>query len=83
MACGILVPQPGMALVSSAAEGQSPNHWTTRELPIISILHMIKLRLGKEKQLWLMTIFSFSTTPDYQLYGKTWYVVYIFLLVYN
>ena len=46
-ACKILVPQPGIELVSSAIEVQSPNHWTTREVPensqtlraYISILH--------------------------------------------
>ena len=31
MANGILVPQPGIELISSAVEGQSFNHWTTRE----------------------------------------------------
>ena len=32
-ACGILVPQPGMEPVPPAAEAQSPNHWTAREVP--------------------------------------------------
>ena len=27
MACGILVPQPGIEPVSPAVEAQSPNHW--------------------------------------------------------
>ena len=31
--CGILVPQPGIEPGSSAVKLQSPNHWTTRELP--------------------------------------------------
>ena len=34
LACGILVPQPGIEPVSSAVEVPSPNHWTTRELSI-------------------------------------------------
>ena len=28
---GILVPQPGIKPVPSAAEAQSPKHWTSRE----------------------------------------------------
>ena len=35
MACGILVPQPGIQLMPPELEAQSPNHWTTREVPII------------------------------------------------
>ena len=31
MACGILVPQPGIEPMPSAMETQSPNHWTARE----------------------------------------------------
>ena len=34
-ACGILVPQPGIKSVSPAVEARSPNHWTTREFPVI------------------------------------------------
>ena len=32
MACGILVPRPGIELTSRIAR-QIPNHWTTREVP--------------------------------------------------
>ena len=32
MACGVLVPQPGIELVSPAVEAQGPNHWTVRKL---------------------------------------------------
>ena len=32
-ACGILVPQPGMEPVPPALGAQSPNLWTTREVP--------------------------------------------------
>ena len=35
MACGILVPQPGIEPLYPGVEVQSPNHWTTRELPLI------------------------------------------------
>ena len=33
LACGILVPQPGVGPVTPALEAQSLNHWTTREVP--------------------------------------------------
>ena len=33
MTCGILVPQPGMEIASSAVKAQSPNHWAPREFP--------------------------------------------------
>ena len=32
-ACGIIVPQPGIEPVPPAVEVQSPNHWTSREVP--------------------------------------------------
>ena len=39
MACGILVPQPGIEPGPLAMRPQSPNHWTAREFPpIVSIL---------------------------------------------
>ena len=34
MACGILFPQPGIKPVPPAVEGQSLNHWTTRDFPL-------------------------------------------------
>ena len=33
MACGILVPQPGIKPTPPAVEAQSRNHWTAREVP--------------------------------------------------
>ena len=33
LACGILVPQPGIEPGPTAVEARSPNHWTTREVP--------------------------------------------------
>ena len=33
MACGILVPWPGIKPQPPAVEVQSPNHWTAREVP--------------------------------------------------
>ena len=32
--CGILVPWPGVKSEPNAVEAQSPNHWTTREVPV-------------------------------------------------
>ena len=37
VACGILVPWPGIEPRLSAVEIQSPNHWTAREFPQIYI----------------------------------------------
>ena len=33
VACGILVPQPGIEPTPSAVKVQSPNHWTAKEFP--------------------------------------------------
>ena len=33
VACGILVPRPGIEPGPSAVKAQSPNHWTAREFP--------------------------------------------------
>ena len=35
VACGILVPQPGIEPVPSAVKVLSPNHWTSREFPSV------------------------------------------------
>ena len=34
-ACWILVPWPGIEPAYSAVKAQSPNHWTTREFPLV------------------------------------------------
>ena len=34
VACGILVPGPGIKPATPALEVQSLNHWTTREVPL-------------------------------------------------
>ena len=41
MACGILVPQPGIKPVPPAVEAWSLNHWTTREVPIMKFFFLI------------------------------------------
>ena len=33
VACGILVPWPGIKPMLPAVEAQSPNHWTAKEFP--------------------------------------------------
>ena len=37
MACGTLVPQPGIEPGSPAVKALSPNHWTVREFPAFHI----------------------------------------------
>ena len=39
---GILVPRPGVEPGSPVVEAWSPNHWTTREFPQITILNGAK-----------------------------------------
>ena len=33
MACGILVPEPGIEPGPTAVKAPSPNHWTAKEFP--------------------------------------------------
>ena len=33
MACGILVPEPGIKLMTPAQERENLNHWASREVP--------------------------------------------------
>ena len=40
MAHGILVPQPGIKPTPPALEGQSLNHWTAREVPLLCSLYL-------------------------------------------
>ena len=35
LVCGILVSQPGVEPRNLDSEVQSPNHWTTREVPVV------------------------------------------------
>ena len=41
MACGILVPQPGIEPIPSAVEVQSLNHWMRGEVPAYIILNFL------------------------------------------
>ena len=36
-ACGILVPWPGIKPMPPAVEARSLNHWTAREVPVVSL----------------------------------------------
>ena len=40
VACGILVPQPGLEPGAPPMEVQSLKHWTTREIPNIFLLNV-------------------------------------------
>ena len=52
MACGILVPRPG---IEPALEIQSLNYWTTREVPVIVVF---KCSNFKEKRILLYVVFT-------------------------
>ena len=48
VACGILVPNAGI----SALEAQSFNHWTTSEVPEISLFKHKRQELALDSQVW-------------------------------
>ena len=64
MACGILVPQPGIEPAPPAVEARRPNHWTTREVPKESCL---KYQQYHNQQLFTGISFPtvFSSTTRY------------------
>ena len=39
VACGILVPPPGIELEPSAVKAQSPDHWTAKKSPRNTVFH--------------------------------------------
>ena len=51
VACGILIPHPGIGPVPPTAEAWSLNHWTTREVPIYSHLNQT-CDSHRRHQLW-------------------------------
>ena len=54
MACGILVPKPGIELVPPAVEVWSLNHWTTRESPSSSsFIYLPSSHEKLPKTLWV------------------------------
>ena len=59
-ACGILVPQPGIAPRPLAVKAQSSNHWTTREFPwlffenfVLTLSDMIKMTAASRIAEWV------------------------------
>ena len=46
MACGILVPWPGIEPASAAVEAQTLNHWTARKVPSFFIMFRLQQRLS-------------------------------------
>ena len=73
MVCRILVPQPGIKPVPPAVEGQSPIHWTIRELPSGNLgncyIRLIKLIKGNacipKSELSFVCYCSLMTSPSY------------------
>ena len=55
MACGILVPRPGIEPSPPALEAQSVNHWTAREVPIFHFLTL----LYEDNREWEGLLFEF------------------------
>ena len=43
--CGMLVPQPKIDFLRSSVEEQSPNHWTTREVPRAKLVFYLSIYL--------------------------------------
>ena len=50
VACGILFPWSGIELMPPVVEAQSPNHWTTKELPWVTHFH--PMEWGSTKYVW-------------------------------
>ena len=65
VACGTLVPLPGIEPVPPAVEAQSLNHWTTREVPPClhpCLIHHLKLA-NLHQQLWGPVNNAYKTIP--------------------
>ena len=54
VACGILIPRPGIKPMLPAVEAWSPNHWTAREFPCIFLRleNHTKILTGKLYDFW-------------------------------
>ena len=75
MACGILVPRPGIKPMPPAVEAWSPNHWTAREFPStilfwfpISFVIGFEIKKNKASNFVLLKIvfcfFNFLAVPQ-------------------
>ena len=72
MACGILVPQPGIEPAPPALEARSLNHWTTGEVSSIIFKYV---REHKRHQIVTMILRKKNrargiSLPDFRLYYK-------------
>ena len=86
MSCGILIPQPGIKSMLPEMKAQSPNHWTTREIPFFPLAlkgtHMLEKMLKTEMQINLIN------SPDFGIYFSTSFIsvhvyksLYVFLFM--
>ena len=63
MACGILVPRPGIEPVSPAVEARSLNHWTSRDVPKLTFLKKSR-RVANEESLCLSLSLCLCVSPS-------------------
>ena len=49
VACGILIPWPGIEPVTPALEAQNLNHWTIKEVPLLVITIKFQTEQSLEK----------------------------------
>ena len=72
MACGILVPRPGIEAGTSAVRTQNPNHWTTREFLRIAFFSRVAITLMNLKPLHQQKIkLSLSRTMENVFHEKS------------
>ena len=71
VACGILVPQPGIRFepMPPAEEVQSRNHWTTSEFPIVLEIFIKEADTSGQEGALVATLAVFMGTMD-QGYSK-------------
>ena len=65
-ACRVLFPQPGIEPMSPAVEVQSPNPWTTRELPAYVLILIVAIVS------WMYTLCQNSPNCSLQY---VWFIV--------
>ena len=56
VACGILVPLPGIQPMLPVVEAQNPNHWTPREVPRISFKKKFYYTNDNLEQFWFIGV---------------------------
>ena len=80
MACGILLPRPGIKPASTALEAWSLNCWTAREVPyyfLCSLFHYTKLQftLHYTKLQFSGSVLRMTTTPYDFFCGCCWHFI--------